>query len=370
MKVFVLTTVMAPYRVQLFSEIGKQCQLYVCFEQMRSAERDEKWYDETSANFQLVRLEKWGASVNKVKSEVIKCVRDIRPDVVIAYEYHTNTSLLLMSYCLLKGIPYMINCDGAFISKSMKDIVKRFYISRAKGFISSGSMSDQYLLHYGADKNRIYGNHFTSLHEADIRKETVTPPEKERIRQKKGIAEKYVVLSVGQFIHRKGNDVLLKAAGMLADDVGLYIVGGKATAEYMQLVEEYKLKNVHFIDFIPPQELKEYFLAADVFVLPTREDVWGLVINEAMAAGLPVVTTDRCVAGIEMITDGVNGYLVPVEDHKALAAAMDKVLSDEALRKAMAQENLKCISKYTYETSGRDVWSAIKGVYDAACQKN
>ena len=56
MKVFILTTVMAPYRVQLFSEIGKQCELYVCFEQMRSSERNENWYDESSANFHLVEL--------------------------------------------------------------------------------------------------------------------------------------------------------------------------------------------------------------------------------------------------------------------------------------------------------------------------
>ena len=54
MKVFILTTVMAPYRVQLFNEIGKQCELYVCLDQMRSSERDESWYDEGATNFKFV----------------------------------------------------------------------------------------------------------------------------------------------------------------------------------------------------------------------------------------------------------------------------------------------------------------------------
>jgi glycosyltransferase involved in cell wall biosynthesis len=194
--------------------------------------------------------------------------------------------------------------------------------------------------------------------------------QKALLRQKKGISEKHVVLSVGRFIHLKGYDVLLKSAGLLGDDVGIYIIGGQVTEEYQQLVQEYKLKNIHFIDFMPPQELKDYFEAADVFVLPTREDVWGLVINEAMAAGLPVVTTDRCVAGIELIKDDVNGYVVPVDDHEALAAAMDKVLQDDALRSHMAEKNLKDIQKYTYEDSGTDVLAAINGVYKAAYQRN
>lgn len=363
MKVFILTTVMAPYRVQLFSEIGKQCELYVCFEQMRSSERNDNWYDESSANFKLVGLKKWDASPGTIKTEVIKHIRDIRPDIVIAYEYSTNTALMLLSYCQVMGIPYIINCDGAFVSKSIKDIVKKWYISRAQGFISSGEMADRYLLHYGGHKEYIYHNHFTSLHNKDIIEHLPSPEEKQLIRQKVGIPEKKVILSVGQFIHRKGYDVLLKASKNFSDDVGVYIIGGQVTPEYEILVNELNLKNIHFIDFMPPDELKYYYLAADLFVLPTREDVWGLVINEAMACGLPVVTTDRCVAGIEMIENDVNGYVVPVDNYDMLYSAMDKILADDAMRNSMSAENLKLIRDYTYEVSARDIMFAIEGVY-------
>ena len=370
MKVFILTTVMAPYRVQLFSEIGKRCELYVCFEQMRSSERDEKWYDESSTNFHLVKLKRWDASVKTAKPDVIKHIRNIRPDIVIAYEYHTNTSLLMLSYCQLMRIPYIINCDGAFLSKSIKDVVKKHYISRARGFISSGTMADKYLLHYGASESRIHFNHFTSLHTADILKNVPSVEERNLARQEKGITEKRVVLSVGQFVYRKGYDVLLKAAAGLSNDIGIYIIGGKVTPEYEQLVEEHNLQNVHFVDFLPPEELKHYFLSADLFVLPTREDVWGLVINEAMACALPIVTTNRCVAGIELIEDGVNGYIVSTANHDMLHSAIDKILSNEILRNNMAAENLRRIREYTYEVSAMDVISAIENVYASACKKN
>lgn len=87
-----------------------------------------------------------------------------------------------------------------------------------------------------------------------------------------------------------------------------------------------KLTNVHFIDFMPKKELADYYRAADIFVLPTREDIWGLVINEAMAYGLPVVTTEKCVAGVEMVCEGHNGYIVPVENTDALKKAILKTL--------------------------------------------
>ena len=369
MKVFILTTVMAPYRVQLFSEIGKQCELYVCFEQMHSFERNKRWYDKSSANFQLIELEKWDKSIKTIKLEVIKHIRNINPDVVIAYEYHTNTSIMLMSYCQVMKIPYIVNCDGAFISKSIKDIVKRWFISKASGCISSGKMADKYLTHYGALKENIYYNHFTSLYNKDILKYPPTLEDKQFIKKKRKILHNQVILSVGRFVHMKGYDILLKAAANFSEEVGIYIIGGQITSEYKKLVKELNLKNIYFIDFMTKEELKEYYLAADVFVLPTREDVWGLVINEAMSYALPIVTTERCVAGIEMIENGVNGFIVPVENYEDLYYATKKILVNRNLRENMAIENLKSIREYTYEISAIDIISAIKSVYESAYKK-
>ena len=86
-------------------------------------------------------------------------------------------------------------------------------------------------------------------------------------------------------------------------------------------------------------------------MLPTREDIWGLVINEAMAYGLPVITTERCVAGLELIENGVNGYVVPVEDAAALAEKINAVLSADLHQ--MGEASLEKIRPYTLENMAK-----------------
>ena len=160
-----------------------------------------------------------------------------------------------------------------------------------------------------------------------------------------------MVLAIGQFIHRKGFDILLQAARDLDPDTGIYIVGGEATEEYLKLREQLNLQNVHFWGFQKKDRLARMYQAADLFVLPTREDIWGLVINEALAYGLPTITTDRCVAGLELIEDGVNGYVVPVEDAKALAEKIQAVLAADL--PGMGAASLVKIRPYTLENMAK-----------------
>lgn len=162
--------------------------------------------------------------------------------------------------------------------------------------------------------------------------------------------ETHCVLSVGRFIPSKGFDLLMRAAAQLPPDVGVYIVGGEPPREYVDLREQLDLRNVHFIEFLGENQLRDYYDAADVFVLPTRGDAWGLVINEAMARALPVVTTNQCVAGLEMVVDGVNGFIVPSEDVDSLAHTLKSILSDSDFRSQLASASLERARMYTIET--------------------
>lgn len=161
--------------------------------------------------------------------------------------------------------------------------------------------------------------------------------------------DRKVVLSVGQFIPRKGFDVLLRAISQCSKEYLFYIVGADPTEEYLGLKSKLCLENVHFVGFQKKSELKKYYQASDLFVLPTREDIWGLVINEAMANGLPVITTDQCVAGLELVENSVNGYIVPVDNEKKLAEQITKVLNDDLLRAKMANASIARIRPYTIE---------------------
>ena len=89
--------------------------------------------------------------------------------------------------------------------------------------------------------------------------------------------------------------------------------------------------------------------SADLFVLPTREDIWGLVINEAMSNGLPIISTNRCIAGLELVKDGENGFIVPVDDVDALSQKIETILSNEQILETMGKKSLEKIKDYTFE---------------------
>ena len=105
------------------------------------------------------------------------------------------------------------------------------------------------------------------------------------------------------------------------------------------------------MNILSVRNLKKYYKMADVFVLPTREDIWGLVVNEAMAYGLPVVTTDKCNAGLELIQNGENGYIVSTDNYIELEEGIRKTL-DHSL--VMGNNALLKIGDYTIERMAVD----------------
>ena len=164
------------------------------------------------------------------------------------------------------------------------------------------------------------------------------------------IKESKVILSIGQFIQRKGFDWMIKAyKDLILKDIGIYIIGGEPTKEYINLKEKYHLTNLHFIEFQNKNTILKWYKLADLFVLPTREDIWGLVINEAISQGLPIITTNKCVAGLELVKNGNNGFLVNVEGYDDLLNKTKYIFFNEENRYQMSLSSLEIIKKYSIE---------------------
>ena len=144
----------------------------------------------------------------------------------------------------------------------------------------------------------------------------------------------------------------MKAAKSFEGDVGTYIVGGTPGETYIELKNNLGLENVHFVDFMQKDELIKWYRAADLFVLPTREDIWGLVINEAMAQGLPIITTKKCIAGLELV-DEENGKLVNVDSAEEISESVKMILNNDSLKNKMATGSIEKINKYTFENMAR-----------------
>lgn len=352
MKILFLTNVPSPYRVDFFNELGKLCDLTVVFEKKTSDERDTSWSDYVFKSFKGIFLR--GKSINAdtaVCPEVIKYVKDATFNYIICSNFTSPTGMLAIQYMKRHNIPYWLESDGGFAKdgRGVKEKLKYYFISGAMGYFSTGRTHDNYYIRYGAAERKIYRYPFTSLYEEDLLEEPLSLEIKNHLREKLEIKEKYVILAVGQFIHRKGFDILLESMRYISHEVGVYFVGGEPNEDYLKWKKALNLNNVHFIGFKSKKDLSEYYQAADVFVLPTREDIWGLVINEAMSYGLPVVSTKQCAAALELIRDGENGYVIPSESAVELADKIKKILNDGQLQNRFSKTSLEIIQNYTIE---------------------
>ena len=351
LKILWLTNIPSPYRVDFFNELGKYCQLTVLFERSASSERDDSWKDFNAENFKAIFLKGKKIGVAEAFCPSVKKYLNKQYNHIVVTNFSSLTGMLAIRYMRRKHLPYMIESDGAFAGtgRGIKEKIKKYFISGAKLYFSTAKEHDKYYLTYGAPIDKIYRYPFTSIAKKDVLQSAISFDEKAQLKKKLGIQEKIMVLAVGQFIHRKGYDVLIKAFASISKDVGCYIVGGTPSQEYFDLLNKYDVTNVHFVDFKNKEALKEYYQSADIFVHPTREDIWGLVINEAMAQGLPVISTDRCIAALEMVKDGENGYIIPVDNDVALTEKIKLLTESEDLRNRMREKTLCVVSGFTTE---------------------
>lgn len=359
-RILFLTNLPSPYRVCFFSELGRLCDLTVIYERYSASDREDTWKASAELTYKEIYLS--GKTISTDNSFCLDVIRYLGKDIydeIIIGMYSTYTAMLAILCMNIRKMKFSISTDGGFVKEENKLAfkIKKYLIGSANKWYSTGKVTDEYLIHYGADANKIVRYPFTSLYSEDILDHQPTKEEKKLLRDKLGIAEEKMVLYVGQFIHRKGIDVLLDAAKKSDIDFGLYLIGGRSQ-EYEEYAEKLGLKNVHQIDFLRPEDLEQYYRAADLFVLPTREDIWGLVVNEAMAKGLPVVTTDKCVAGLELVSD-TNGKIVKVEDSDELASAISYILNNDEVRQSMAEKSIHKIQDYTFSNMARAYYEAL-----------
>lgn len=372
MKVLFLANIPSPYRVDFFNEWGKLCDLTVTFEGRDSQERNKKWKADRIVNFKAIFLKGIRTKTDQFFSPGIITFLNRSYDCIIVGGYSTPTSMLAIEVMRIRKIPFWIEADGGLVKQDsvIKYKIKKHFIAAAKGWLSSGQATTDYLVNYGAKPKQVKWYPFTSLWTKDILSRPINAEQKAALRKSLHMeVNKRTILSVGRYIHIKGFDVLLKAIVRCSPEYQFYLVGEDPPKEYQQLSEILKIENVHFIGFKTRDELKTYYQAADLFVLPTRGDVWGLVINEAMANGLPVITTDQCVAGLELVENGVNGYIVPVDNEKKLAEQITKVLQDDSLCEKMVAANIAKIKQYTIENMALTHNEIVKSGGKLTCNK-
>ncbi|HEX6879639.1 MAG TPA: glycosyltransferase family 4 protein, partial [Terriglobales bacterium] len=179
----------------------------------------------------------------------------------------------------------------------------------------------------------------------------------------KGIPNEQVLfVFVGRLIDQKGMDTLLEAFRLAAADVpqmGIAFVGdGPERRTVEEAAREYPGRI-----WVAGREgsigVVSWLRSSDAFVLPSRDEHWGLVVNEAMVCGLPVVVSDACGCVDDLVFSGRNGFSFPVDDSRRLAEIIVQLAKNDSERRAMGRESEKIISPWTIERQAEAIRSSL-----------
>lgn len=360
MRIVVFSNIPSPYFVEYLNELGKYVSILAVFERRTASDRDKRWRPGNS-NFDYVFLDGLVVGTETAFSfKIVSIIKQHRNDVLIFANPMTPSGVLGIFYCKFHNIRYVLQSEGGLVKegRGLRENIKRSVVKDARLCLSGMSPAKDYFIGYGADPTKVKQYPFSSLHKSDLLEIVPTEAEKQKYKAELGILYKRILIYVGRMLPVKGVDVLLSALKGF-DDIGVYLIGGKETKEYLEIRKKEGIKNVHYVDHLGLETLKKYYIAADLLVLPTRCDTWGLVVNEAMAFGLPVITTTSCVAGLELIRNGINGFLVKSEDSLELHEKIKYCFDNPELCKEMGSNNLEKIKSYTYENMSRTIHSAL-----------
>lgn len=358
------------------NELGKRVELTVLFEKKKDTTRPDSWNNLlNNSSFEYFFLN--GINCSKIYWDTVGAAPDdkalafdvlkylsIKYDIIIVGNPCTPTGIIAIMYMKFKGISYSIQSEGGFsgTGRGFKEKLKKWLMKDADYYFSTCELDDEYFYLYGATKERIKRYIFASFSKSQLPKEQISIKEKQEYKEKLGIPYSKMILSVGRSVYVKGFDILIRASKNLSINTCVYIVGGTCTEEYKKIIFSENIKNIFFVDNIEQNQLLDYYRAADIFVLPTRGDTWGLVINEAMSYGLPVITTDRCVAGDALIRNGYNGFIVETENVYALEEKIKWLLEHPTEASRFGEINYNKMRAWTYEDMAEVMFGHISSI--------
>ncbi len=338
--VLILHNIISPYRLPLFEKLNDIFDITVYF--CKTKTQDRKWktsLEEYSFNWKV--LKEFSIGIFFINPLLIfKLLKD-KKDVYIVGENPSNLFSTLATIIISKIYqkPLIIWSeaieedyrDKNTIQKIMDKICDKYrklLYSQADSLIGYGEKPKQYLIRRGVNPEKIYSGI------------QVMPEELLREPEKKN-KDKKTILYLGYLNERKGVRYLIEAYKSLEDrkDWKLLIAGsGPAKSNLEKIAGEEK--DINFLGYVSEEEKADYYSKADIFVLPTLQDPWGLVVNEAMYYGCPIITTEAAGAS-QIVQKADNGIIVEPKNQKELREALDKLIKDEELRRKMSENSKK-----------------------------
>jgi len=371
-KVFIVTNMVAPYRMPLFNALAKKLPFRLSVFFFTPMEKDRQWdvpYNDMKFKYNF--LPGIGIQLNSfvihIRFSLFHYLMCEKPDIVIIGGFSLQT-LLTMCYARLMHRAYIIWSEATLHSEQhqgmIRTLLRKWLVKNADGFVAVSKGAKEYCQYLGASSDRIYIA-IQTLGVSEFSDKCRLFRKKKNIYKKEiGLEKNKIMLYSGQLIRRKGLLCLLKVLKQISKkcpNLILLVLGdGPEISNLRSFCQDNGiLNNVRFIGFKQMSELPMYYAVSDLFVFPTLSDTFGIAVNEAIAAGLPIICSKYAGAAKDLLRDGENGFVVDPLDTEDFSNKCIELLTDDDMRREMGRRSKAMMKLCTIDRAASGFMSAI-----------
>lgn len=364
MKILIIHNILwAHYKSVFFQEmssnLGENDELHVVHIAKNELSRRNMETQTTHYNYpQTVLFDDYIEHISAIKKTIALFIfiYKNKPDVVNVTGYAVDISISLsVFFAKILGKKVILSNESIqsptpenFLKKTLKKLI----VKAADGFICFGTLAKDYMIALGAKPSQILEDKAAIVDDEAIYLNYTVELANQKLASK--IMKKHNFIFVGRFIQEKNIQLLIETFSRLknelkdADEWGLILLGdGNLKNEFEKQILSENIEDIQILPSVAWFEVPEYFAHANVFVLPSSFEPWGLVVNEAMICGLPVIVSENCGCAIDLVKG--NGYSITLKEKNSLFDAM-KSMFNESIRIEMGQKSKEIIANYKVKT--------------------
>lgn len=352
-----VSNIPAPYREPVFEEVSLQLAGNFSVFYCQQVEPDRKWTFRLGA-YQRVFLIGKTFTYNRIYAHhvhlnlsVWKELSRVDPQVVITNGYNP-THLLAMIWTILHRRVHVAMTDGWLKSEEhlsfVHRLIRKVVLRRTSAFIGASNKSRAFFCAYGASDVACFTSQLCGNNEAFL--------------AEKGDDRTYDIMFSGQFIARKMPAFFCEVAKKLKYKRGslrvLLIGDGPLRTKVLETLRLHGI-DYNYPGFLSQEELPAQYALAKLFLFPTLQECWGVVVNEACAAGTPVITCDNTAVDGELVFDGFNGRVLPL-NAQIWADAADQLLNDKERWALFSKRSRQIVAPFTYHHAAQGIVDAVQ----------
>lgn len=333
----IVDNIITPYGVSRYNEINKflDGRFEVWFQ--AKTERDRNWKEFPQIYFKYRFLSNF-LSI-PINFEIFKLMGDYKYKIkrVVCCGWDSLTYLYIFWFCKRNKVRCTLWSGSTAFEKTWRRSlflpITKLIISWADDYIAYGRRAKEYLISLGAKHNKI--KIFLNSIDVDYYQKESSRLKYTRTELRKKYNIQYkdkVIIYIGQLIERKGIKELVAAFANIArkrSDLTLILVGdGRLREDIAQIISGISWAKIQLVDFIQYSQLPELYAVSDVLILPSKQEVWGLVVNEALASNLPVIVSQFAGCSRDLVTED-NGVLIKDISSGGIGKAIEKFLGSD-----------------------------------------